>query len=699
MKTLLALGFLITTFVLTVVCQAWLMLSPGTRDHFLNPFFQRSLMQVVKMNRQRTLLTNHLLIQILLLGSIPLIAAFVTTKPHRLAFSIIPQQSISLRKHVSTRKTTTSTTQLHADLWERLHIQEDNEPYWYLLNCVAGKERSLLHQARVVCADMPDAVKFVVPTERITRSHGKNRMVTEEKVKYLGYVFGKLRLCKPVYEALQQLDLCRSWMGTANQKRNKKMPAAPIPLNDLEVEKFGLEAIDDSEEEVVAEPQNGDVILDSMDDDEDDEKKGPTHEEQIVKNVYLGLKVDDMVKVTKKCNFFDEDAIVRRLKGGRIFVRFYTYGTMYEEWLDPADVRKLSNIEILKGLSGPSQPITQQDVDRRGSDRRPSGLSGPPQRNRRQDQTERRYSYKSRDLFGRSEDEKDRADRNWRGYQEEQQRARRGVAPGTVVVQDKDGRSIRSNSRAQTMDATNFAEGDVDSQWGRQAQRQQRQDKNIKVDKRQATSYTGKDDWSALISTGSGAKTDLAKTNDFFDTLVNDLSNDLKSNKSPPPAPKTARDKADEDDFFASLMSDLTDTDERVQSATIQSQNDSDDDFFASLERELDNSLENNDASPDDTRSSSEENDFAVAVEAVRLLSEPIDISTEASPGIESNELPTETAGPISKRFNSVASSPTNNADLTQMSVPTLKDMLRDKGMKVSGKKAELIERLQTSTN
>ena len=48
--------------------------------------------------------------------------------------------------------------------------------------------------------------------------------------------------------------------------------------------------------------------------------------------VYLGLKVDDMVKVTAKGKFFNEDGIVRRLKEGKIFVRFYTYGTMFEEW-------------------------------------------------------------------------------------------------------------------------------------------------------------------------------------------------------------------------------------------------------------------------------------------------------------------------------------------------------------------------------
>jgi hypothetical protein len=88
-------------------------------------------------------------------------------------------------------------------LWDRLQIEEDDEPMWYLLNCVAGLELDLLRQCRQRCEGMEDVVKFVVPTEKKTRSHGANRMVTETKVKYLGYVFAKLRLCSQTYEAIQ----------------------------------------------------------------------------------------------------------------------------------------------------------------------------------------------------------------------------------------------------------------------------------------------------------------------------------------------------------------------------------------------------------------------------------------------------------------------------------------------------------------
>ena len=108
-----------------------------------------------------------------------------------------------LERTVSSSKTTRPSTALFAKLWDRMEIEEDEEPMWYLLNCVAGLELDLLRQVREVCGDMEDAEKFVVPTVTTTRSHGANRMVTDTKVKYQGYVFAKLRLCPETYEAIQ----------------------------------------------------------------------------------------------------------------------------------------------------------------------------------------------------------------------------------------------------------------------------------------------------------------------------------------------------------------------------------------------------------------------------------------------------------------------------------------------------------------
>jgi hypothetical protein len=90
-----------------------------------------------------------------------------------------------------------------AKLWDRMQIEEDPEPMWYVLNCVAGLEMDLLRHCRKRLEDMEDAEKFVVLSATNTRSHGANRMVMDTKVTYPGYVFAKLRLCPETYEAIQ----------------------------------------------------------------------------------------------------------------------------------------------------------------------------------------------------------------------------------------------------------------------------------------------------------------------------------------------------------------------------------------------------------------------------------------------------------------------------------------------------------------
>lgn len=97
----------------------------------------------------------------------------------------------------------TSTALFENKLWDRMEIEEDEEPTWYVLNCVAGSELDLLRQCRQRCEDMEDVEKFVVPMVSSVRSHGAKRMVKDTKVKYQGYVFAKLRLCPATYEAIQ----------------------------------------------------------------------------------------------------------------------------------------------------------------------------------------------------------------------------------------------------------------------------------------------------------------------------------------------------------------------------------------------------------------------------------------------------------------------------------------------------------------
>lgn len=555
---------------------------------------------------------------------------------------------------------------------------------WYVLNCVAGLEMNLLRQCRNRCADMPDAVKFVVPTVQKTRSHGANRMVTESKVKYQGYVFAKIRLCEEVYEAIQGLDLCRSWMGTINQKGYKKLPPAPVALNELEVEEFGLEDIDDKEE---VEEEDPDVIVDEPG---SDDRKGLIDESAL--KVYLGLKVDNMVKVTARGKFYNEDGIIRRLKDGKIFVRFYTYGSMYEEWLEPGDVRKLSNIEILKGLSGPSQPISQRELDGPSQDRYDRQRPGPQssfvtgQRNRRQDRTASQYDGRNRDFFGRTDDERRREERNWRDYQDKQRQDRGATAP------PEGNTNMQSRSRDGGKD--DWVLGDVDSQWGRKPQSQQRreprQQRNTFDNRRNDKAIGGRDDWSAFVSPAQPPRSKKeTDSEDFFGSLMKDISADSSQRRKPTTWPKKSLDKADEDSFFASLMSDLTDatggSPARRQLNKAPKEDDTED-FFAALEAELGGNLDASDGGGND--------DFFSQLNA--------DLAQSLDAPIAEERVPPATPKKSRSAASNLLAAPARTSDvgdttLEKRTVPELKDMLRERGLKVSGKKSELIDRLVSS--
>jgi transcription antitermination factor NusG len=609
----------------------------------------------------------------------------------------------------------TSPTRLSAKLWDRLEIEEDDEPFWYLLNCVAGLELDLLNQCRAKCGDMPDALKFVVPTERKTRSHGANRMVTETKVKYPGYVFAKLRLCPQVYEAIQELDLCRSWMGTVNHKGYKKLPPAPLALNELEVENFGLEEekFEDDQEEVDEDA----VIVDS--EEEELEIKDPVDEEAL--RVYQGLKVEDMIKVTAKNKFFNEDGIVRRLKDGKIFVRFYTYGTSYEEWLDPSDVRKLDGEELLRGLSGPSQPVTQRDFEEPQDSRDPinrrhtglrQGLMGNVRGTRVPRNTSRdRESRDNRDLFGRTDEERRREEKNWKWYQE-QQRKKDGRAPVSGQVDDE--WNFHGQSR-RNVDDNDSELRDVDAQWGRQSQRQRRREqrpRNVAEPRRVQNAFDGQDDWSTFVSPASAPA--KSEEDAFFASLMEDLSDDLGASSSDRGTiAKKSQKKStkDDDDFFASLMSELSDEGVTINTKADSGSKDTsggEDDFFAALEAELGTAFVGK-----SQISAEDSDDFFAKLEAElnpeksdKALDSTGDESfpdfelsdfAEPSRHIESVNVAPETAAVHSPPL--AAKRDSSSGDLSKNTVTQLKEMLREKGLKVSGKKSELIDRLMQGQN
>ena len=704
------------------------------------------------------------------------------------------------------------TLLLASKLWDRLQIEEDDEPMWYLLNCVATNEIDLLRQCRQIFANMDDpaiqkdVIKFIVPIEKKTRSHGANKMVTETKVKYPGYVFAKLRLCPIVYETIQGLDLCRSWMGTVNHKGYKKLPPAPLALNEDEIDNFGLEEVmedvDDDESSKNADQHTVDadgIIIDSSDDDEndmdDDEYNDPMYKNIDKKSLkqYKGFKVEDMVKVVQKGKFYNEDGIVRRLKDGQIFVRFYTYGTMFEEWISPSDLRKLSAEEVLRGLSGSTQPITQKDFDEN------NGISDPQQqqrnrpmdvrdalrsspgsstisgdRNRRQDRMADRFKGNN-SLGGNVQQQQRDADKNWNWYKEQQQQSRR---QDSVVGMDSEwtirAGSNNSNENNNNNKNTNrWAESDVDSQWGRPPPRQVRNDGRRASLPNTSDSYIknrlteaaidGTADWSAFVTPSQvppsrkemSTSTDQSRSSgggssdsdDFFASLMSDLKKDLpveptpRDNQRSSPSqrqyqpesnavrqqraiPKTESQNTGTnvnaaDDFFSSLMSDLnqdisgpmTSNQKRsgqVPVPTVQPSSVPEDDFFASLMSDLNTSpvtpvsslgdntdvqtyqskvrstvVETNNDDP--TR---QDDDFFASLEA-ELESSLRMGSTEKTNTIDATS--TKTDDPPLRTPLVPAS------DLEKKTIPVLKDMLRERGLKVSGTKAELMERLSST--
>lgn len=274
--------------------------------------------------------------------------------------------------------------------------------------------------------------KFVVPTERHLRSHGDKKKVVDVKVRYPGYVFCKIRLCEDVYETLQELEYARSWMGTVNRKGHKKLPPAPMPLGPEEVMKFkGLE----EEQEVFEDMFGGDYT-------------GRADHGADLLTQYAGYDVGQMVKILKG-RFEGEDGTVRRLKNGQLMVRMFTYGQTYDEWFDPDAIRPLTDLEVMKGFSGPTTPINQDQFDVSIGKKDPSILerpmdgdnnvigsigsasmrssllqsagAGPPGRNRREDRIARgETSSNARDVFGRSPEDVKREEQNWLAYREEQ---------------------------------------------------------------------------------------------------------------------------------------------------------------------------------------------------------------------------------------------------------------------------------------
>ncbi|KAI2493831.1 hypothetical protein MHU86_20712 [Fragilaria crotonensis] len=301
---------------------------------------------------------------------------------------------------------------------------------------------------------------------------------------------------------------------------------------------------------------------------------------------------------------------------------------------------------------------------------------------------------------------------------------------------------------------------DVDSQWGRYSQREDRRDRGPSDDRRRGQgderrpsnsdkarnprndgelqrvrSALDGGDWNAFVSPSpSPTKSPDQEDDAFFRSLMSELNGQQST------GPESAVSFGSDDDFFSSLISELDngkengkrETKPRQQTEAVSSPDDID--FFAALEAELGGSSPFNangdrfvtdiqtavtDRKPRPvvkaTAADDDGDDFFANLEK-ELSGQGFDRTSSfaepVAPGDDlSAQLETEAVAPKareSKDWNgdlaptSKAKSPKvspvsgglDSESLAKSTVPVLKEMLRERGLKVSGSKSELIARL-----
>lgn len=248
-------------------------------------------------------------------------------------------------------------------------------------------------------------------------------------------------------------------------------------------------------------------------------------------------------------------------------------------------------------------------------------------------------------------------------------------------------------------------------------------------------------DWS---STSSKTYDGPGKEGDFFDSLMSELSNDLRDGRSDekesrtrggrshdyagPNAKVMEKSRGAEDSFFENLMSELggaLDEPSSSPSGKVKSQRTlDDDDFFSSLEAELSQSLgadygsgikqEKDEYSNDDDFFASLEKEMGKALISEKADDEEMqddffsNLMKDVANDLESpRKKQTETerrkiVSPLTslaaQESGSIQASTNDNGDLSSLTVPELKDLLRRRGLKVGGNKTELINRLQSQS-
>lgn len=191
---------------------------------------------------------------------------------------------------------------------------------------------------------------------------------------------------------------------------------------------------------------------------------------------------------------------------------------------------------------------------------------------------------------------------------------------------------------------------------------------------------------SAERSTAGGS----GEEDSFFENLMSELGGALDgdpSSSSSPSARAKSERKLDDDDFFSSLEAELSQSlGGDFGGGKSSGDDDDDDDFFASLQAEMGKAL---DEGGDEGEDDGDDGDDDMTDDFFSSLMN--DMADELA-----DEL--ETPPPAKTGSKEQTGSGSHAEDFSSLTVPELKELLKRKGLKVGGKKAELIDRLQGSS-
>lgn len=157
-----------------------------------------------------------------------------------------------------------------------------------------------------------------------------------------------------------------SWAGVSYERGR---PTLPRPIRPSEAEKFGLNQWKQPPDEGPTEYTVKDIqkYINRKDisalPPEDEEDILDLEVAQAVQKVYKGLKTGDIVRVTANNTFRDDVAVVRKLEDGMATLELYRYGDKQITTMKPQEVSKLSTVDILKRLS-PKQPFIENQRGR-----------------------------------------------------------------------------------------------------------------------------------------------------------------------------------------------------------------------------------------------------------------------------------------------------------------------------------------------